>query len=229
MTRTFASLLRSPSASFPIFDSTSLPSLLLFFALRCESGSVTRLASPHRRNQRSLETTDQLLKMAASQSVPDDFSFGPRYGDAVDVTLTFSNIIFTIVPSSLLLLAAVVHLQHYYRQPTVAIRSPILWARMVSTERDYSWIGLKKRQRTNVVISGCCHLYPRSLRCFFRCLVYKFRLQHPDIDPGCCYVQFGCRCYSSYGLDRALQINAVVLHGQLLHPHLRIAGCCSRP
>lgn len=70
--------------------------------------------------------------MAAPQPVGDDLSFGPRYGDAVDVTLTFSNVIFTIVPSCLLLLAGMVHLQHCYGRPVVAVRSSILWGRMVS-------------------------------------------------------------------------------------------------
>lgn len=79
---------------------------------------------------------DYPLRMATAQSVPgDDSSFGPRYGDTVDVTLTFSNIIFTIVPSALLLLASIVHAQRHYKQPIVAVRSPLLWARMVSIER----------------------------------------------------------------------------------------------
>ncbi len=96
------------------------------------------VAPPHRANQQTPGTQDHLLfRMAAVQSASDDLSFGPRYGDAVDVTLTFSNIIFTIVPSCLLLLAGLVHLQNYYRQPIVAVRSPILWARMVSIEERY--------------------------------------------------------------------------------------------
>lgn len=76
---------------------------------------------------------DQHHFPAAARSPPgDDFSFGPRYGDAADVTLTFSNIIFTLVPSCLFVAASLVHLQWYYGRPTLAVRSAILWAKVVT-------------------------------------------------------------------------------------------------
>lgn len=76
---------------------------------------------------------DVHLTVAARSSIPgDDSSFGPRYGNAADVTLTFANIVFTILPSCLLLVAAVGHLRFYWQRPVGAVRSPILWARMAA-------------------------------------------------------------------------------------------------
>lgn len=75
---------------------------------------------------------DHGFQAAARGAPADDYSFGPRYGDTVDVTLTFSNITFTLVPSCLFVAAALLHLRWYYRRPTVAVRSGILWAKMVS-------------------------------------------------------------------------------------------------
>lgn len=76
---------------------------------------------------------DHIRKVAtAKRASGDDLSFGPRYGDAIDVTLTFSNIVLSLVPSCLLLLAAAVRMRRYRTQPIVAARSPILWAKVVS-------------------------------------------------------------------------------------------------
>lgn len=82
---------------------------------------------------------DPHFRNVARSGPGDDLSFGPRYGNTVDVTLTFANIIFTLVPSCLLLVAAVGHVRAYSQRPVVAVRSLLLWAKMVGCSRSYTW------------------------------------------------------------------------------------------
>lgn len=109
---------------------------------------------------------------ATNTTIPNDGVFGPQYGDSFDFTMVFDNIIFTILPASLMIGACPIYVAWYYDRVFVTSKKNLLWVKLVRI------LSLNSQPfQILMIISALDVLFVRVRACPFCCLVFSPKCQ----------------------------------------------------